>query len=152
MVPVPAVATSGDVVVTVAGQPSNHQPFTVIVPPASVSVTPANAQGHTQFFTFTWSDPVAQSDLSQFLVKFSASASDGANSCWLRMDRNNIYFYDDAGHEVAGVPFGASTLLQNHQCGVHAWESTLTPAAAGGATANAPSPHLSHSNISPRPR
>ena len=51
------------------------------------------------------------------------------------MDRNNIYFYDDAGHEVAGVPFGGSTLLQNHQCGVHPWESTLTPAAAGGATA-----------------
>lgn len=43
VVPVPAGATSGNVIVTVSGQASNGLPFTVIPPPTLVSVTPLSA-------------------------------------------------------------------------------------------------------------
>jgi hypothetical protein len=102
--------------------------------PIAVSVSPSAGTGHYQDFTFTWTDPVAQSNIGHLQVMFNNNLS-ASGSCWILTDRANIYFHDDSGNQLAGTPFGSGTLLQNSQCAVYPWASSLTPITATGTTA-----------------
>lgn len=89
------------------------------MPPALVSITPANGNGMTQTFQFVASDPNGGADIKQMIVVINSQFV-AANACY-------FYFYQGMGSIALSsddtkswstVPYGSSSTISNSQCSI----------------------------------
>src|SRR5689334_24832134 len=78
--------------------PSFHASVTPPAPPSAVSLTPANASGSQQVFTFLASDPNGGEDISGLQLHFTSATVD-VNACdfWVDRQSKQVSLLNDAG-------------------------------------------------------
>jgi hypothetical protein len=100
-------------------------------PPPTIStdsVSPQNASGSSQIFTFTFSDTNGYRDLlgGNYHILVNA-APNGTGSCWLQLLSTGVSLApDDPNQTWLFQPYGSAGAAQNSQCGVNGSATTIT--------------------------
>ncbi|MBI4464276.1 MAG: hypothetical protein HY647_06185 [Acidobacteria bacterium] len=97
-------------------------------PPSAVSITPSSGGGANQTFALLYSDPNGFNDLN-FVVTMVHSTFGFANGCvtFYFPAANQLFLVNDSGTGTVGPrPVGTPGTLQNSQCMVNLWSSSVS--------------------------
>ncbi len=92
------------------------------------SVSPQNASGSSQVFTFQFSDSNGYNDLlndrAHVLIN---GAPNGTSSCWVLLETTGLRLApDDPNQAWSFVPYGSSATAENSQCRVNGAGTTIS--------------------------
>jgi len=99
-----------------------------LVPPSGMTISPSSGAGGSQTFSIVTTDPNGQQDIARVEALFNGSLNT-AQACYVRYERptNSLSLFDDAGTTaVATAVIGSASALQNSQCVVNAFASSVS--------------------------